>query len=176
MTSSLVLCISSVAWLSSLFASSGRPATGPAQSSQPAGGAGAAAVYQLGSGLRAKVQGPDLVITDGSGASIAHNSGLIRLADARATCPSDGFERIVAKGDYFTIEQQTCGGWFFTTEYITFHYLKASRKIVLHKYGRVSTDRRAPNQAIPAEVYTATQLGEHSFGQTTKALLDAVGH
>ncbi|MGI4973396.1 MAG: hypothetical protein ACRYGH_31005 [Janthinobacterium lividum] len=98
------------------------------------------------------------------------------MEDELTYCPSAGFERIVSKGDYFTIEQQTCGGWYYINEYITFHYLKASRKIVLHKYGRVSTDRRDPNKAIPAELYTAKQLGPRSFNQVTKASLDAVGY
>jgi hypothetical protein len=133
------------------------------------------AVCQLAGGLRARVQGSEVVITNGAGAVVARNSKLIRREDEDQSCPSDGFERMVAKGDYFTIEQQTCGGWFFIKEYITFRYVRASGKIVLHKYGRVATDRRDPNKEIPAEQYTAKQLGQRSFAQVTKASLDAVG-
>lgn len=133
-----------------------------------------AAHYALGHGLQATVAGRALVITNASGSVIARNSQLIRLADERTDCPSEGFERIVAKGDYFTIEQQTCGSWFFIQEYIAFHYVPASGRLVLHKYGRVATDRRDPTKAIPANVYTAQQLGPRSFSQVTSASLDAL--
>ena len=150
------------------------PATSPPQPSQLPVKAGPVAVYQLPGGLRAQVRGSDLVITNGAGVVVARNSKLIRGEDENQRCPSDGFERIVSKGDYFTIEQQTCGGWLFIQEYITFHYVKASGAIVLHKYGRVPTDRRDPNKVMPAELYTAKQLGQRPFAQVTKALLDAV--
>ena len=130
--------------------------------------------YRLACGLQAKVAGSEILITDGTGLVVARNSHLIRREDEDHYCPSEGFERIVLKGDYFTIEQQTCGGWFFINEYITFRYVKTSGKIVLHKYGRVSTDRRDPSKVIPAEVYKANQLGPHAFAQVTKAWLAAV--
>lgn len=136
--------------------------------------AGPVAGYQLPGGLRAQVHGPDMVITNGAGTVVARNRNLIRREDEDQRCPSDGFERIVSKGDYFTIEQQTCSGWFFIKEYITFRYVKASGTILLHKYGRVSTDRRDPAKVIPAELYTAKQLGQRPFAQVTKASLDAV--
>ena len=136
--------------------------------------AGPVAAYQLPGGLRAQVHGSDVVITNSAGAVVARNSKLIRKEDESQFCLSEGFERIVSKGDYFTIEQQTCGGWFFIKEYITFRYIKASGKIVLHKYGRVPTDRRDLNKVMPAELYTAKQLGQRPFAQVTKASLDAV--
>jgi hypothetical protein len=131
-------------------------------------------VYRLPGGLRARVHGSDVVITNGAGVVVARNSALIRREDEDQSCPSEGFERIVSKGNYFTIEQQTCGGWFFVNEYITFRYVKASGQIMLYKYGRVSTDRRDPNKVTPAELYTAKQLGQRSFTQVTKASLDAI--
>jgi hypothetical protein len=133
-----------------------------------------AARYALGHGLQATVAGHTLVIKNASGTIIARNEQIIRLADENSSCPSEGFERIVAKGDYFTIKQQTCGGWSFIQEYITFHYVPASGQLMLHKYGRVATDRRDPNKIIPANVYTTKQLGQHPLAQVTKAALDAM--
>jgi hypothetical protein len=166
MNSCLAVYVGLATWLSSL------PASGPIP--VPVG-ASLVAVYQLPGGLRAQVHGSDVVITNGAGVVVARNSHLIRREDEDQSCPSEGFERIVSKGDYFTIEQQTCGGWFLVNEYITFRYLKASGKIVLHKYGRVPTDRRDPNKVMPTELYTAKQLGQFAFAQVTKASLDAVG-
>lgn len=171
MTSYLVLLSCLATSLGSFPYLGSRPAREPSQlPAQPSPGA----VYQLPGGLQAQVHGADMVISNGAGAVVARNSKLIRREDENQRCPSDGFERIVAKGDYFTIEQQTCGGWFFFKEYITFRYVKASGKIMLYKYGRVPTDRRDPSKVVPAELYTAKHLGQRPFAQVTKALLDAV--
>jgi len=138
--------------------------------------AGSAKEYPLCCGMRAAVRGHTIEITNAKGVVIARNSQLIRLADDNATCPADGFSKLVSKGNYFTIEQQNCGGWFFINEYITFQYVPATGKIQLHKYGLSFTDRREPDKAIPDKISTAKQFGQRYFDQVTLGSLEQLNN
>lgn len=166
----------------SLVSSAGLPAIGyqagslaAAQQKRPPGTT-PLAHYQLGSGLKATVQGHEITITNAAGVVIARNARLIRLADDARACPLDGFSAIVSKGDYFTIEQQNCAGWFFINEYITFRYVPGTSKIQLHKVGLAYTDRREPTKDIPTKIFTNKQFGERYFSQVTLESLEALPH
>jgi hypothetical protein len=127
----------------------------------------AAKQYPLCGGLRATVKGQTVLITNAKGVVVAQNKQLIRLPDEHTDCPSEGFERLVSKGNYFTIEQQNCGGWFFINEYITFYYVPGTGKIQLHKVSFSVTDRREPDKKIPDKVFTKKQFGQRYFNRVT---------
>lgn len=106
-----------------------------------------------------RVNGKALEVRNAAGTLIASNPRMIRLRDEGGDCPSEGFSRIVVNGDYFTVEQQTCGGMFFVNEYVTFK-AGADGSIYLHKFGIVKTDRSDPDRAIPAQVLTPADFGD----------------
>ncbi|MBF9222575.1 hypothetical protein [Hymenobacter ruricola] len=122
------------------------------------------AAFALPHGLRLTVRGHAAVITDAKGGVVARNNRLIRQAEDRTDCPADGFRTVVVKGNFFTIEQQNCGGWFFINEYVTFKYVPASGRIQLHKFGQTFIDRRDPNADMPNQVLTEKQFGQLTFG------------
>ena len=124
-----------------------------------------APTFRLAGGLRLTVRGHAAVITNAKGGVVAQNNHIIRQLDDNGNCPSEGFRRVVSTGNFFTIEQQNCGGWFFIDEYITFRYVPATGEIRLHKFGLTFTDRRNPDQAVPDRVYTEKQFGTRTFNQ-----------
>jgi hypothetical protein len=113
-------------------------------------------------GVRAK--GDAIEVLDAAGNVIAVNQHLIRDADEESDCPSGGFNRIVAKGDYFTIEQQTCSGMFFIDEYITFK-AAADGQVYLHKFSIVKTNRSDPEAAIPQRTLSVKEFGKLELEQ-----------
>lgn len=82
---------------------------------------------------------------------------------SNSTCPSDGFQSLVVKDNYFTIEQNTCGGWYLIDEYTTFKFDMASNEIVLHKFGQSYTDRKDPNKDVPNSVFSNKNFGKILF-------------
>jgi hypothetical protein len=130
--------------------------------------------YRLCCGLRATVRSHEVVITNAQGAVIARNSRLIRLAEDARDCPLDGFYAIAVKGNYFTLEQQNCAGWFFINEYITFRYVPGTGQIQLHKFGQSFTDRREPNKTIPDKVITSKEFGQRYFSQVALDALESL--
>lgn len=103
--------------------------------------------------------GRALEVLDAAGRVIEANDDMIRFADDNENCPSDGFNRIVVKGDYFTLEQQTCSGMLFINEYVTFK-ADADGQIYLHKFGIVKTDRSDPERNIPERTLTGADFGK----------------
>ena len=93
--------------------------------------------------------------------SISKNVNIIQTANY--SCPSDGFGNIVVKDNYFTVEQNTCGGWYFADEYITFKYVMETKKIILQKFSQVFTDRKDPNREIPESTATSKNFGPIQF-------------
>lgn len=91
------------------------------------------------------------------------NATIIKGQDARRNCPAEGFMAIVSKGQYFTVEQGGCGGWFLINEYTTFKYSKNKQKYFLHKFGLVYLDRRNPGGKPLKKVYTRKDFGEVPF-------------
>lgn len=82
---------------------------------------------------------------------------------AAGDCPADGYQRAVAKGAYFTIEQTVCDGYVYVHQYVTFRYDKASGEVVLHKYGETFTDRTNPDKKIPARTQQASAASPVRF-------------
>jgi len=121
--------------------------------------------YRLASGLLCLVKDKVITITAANGKPLFKNSTIIRKKDENGTCPSEGFLNIVSKGEYFTVEQQNCGGWCFVDEYITFKYLRKNEKIILYKFGLRYTDRSDPNKEIPEKVFDHKQFGTLYFEQ-----------
>lgn len=86
-------------------------------------------------------------------------------------CPSNGFENLVIKDNYFTIEQSICGGWDFISEYVTFKWDKEADIIILHKYSQSFTDRRDPNKEMPSKIYSNKDFGKVYFESFTQDLI-----
>ncbi|MFH7015051.1 hypothetical protein [Flavobacterium sp. FlaQc-47] len=82
---------------------------------------------------------------------------------SNSTCPSDGFQSLVVKDNYLTIEQNTCGGWYIIDEYTTFKFDITSNEIVLHKFGQSFTDRKDPNKDVPDSVLSNKNFGKILF-------------
>ncbi|MCV9926934.1 SH3 domain-containing protein [Flavobacterium sp. LS1R49] len=80
-----------------------------------------------------------------------------------SNCPSDGFQSLVVKDNYFTIEQNTCGGWYLIDEYTTFKFDKNSDEIVLHKFGQSFSDRKNPDKVIPDLLLSTKNFGKILF-------------
>ncbi|EKT3967236.1 SH3 domain-containing protein [Flavobacterium psychrophilum] len=76
-----------------------------------------------------------------------------------SNCPSDGFQNLVVKDNFFTIEQNTCGGWYLIDEYTTFKYDRNTNQIVLHKFGQSFSDRKNPDKEIPDTVLSNKNFG-----------------
>ncbi len=109
-----------------------------------------------------RVNGKSLEILDSLGNTIMKNPSILRLLDEGGQCPSEGFQRIAVKGDYFTIEQQSCGGMLFIDEYITFKATSDGR-IYLHRFSIVKTDREDPERVIPQQDLTTKNFGQIGF-------------
>lgn len=109
-----------------------------------------------------RVSGKSLEIIDSLGNSTAVNPGILQLRDEGGRCPSEGFQQIAVKGDFFTIEQQNCGGMMFIDEYITFK-AAADGKVYLHRFSIVRTDREDPDRNIPQQDLTAKDFGQIEF-------------
>lgn len=90
-----------------------------------------------------------------------------------SNCPSDGFQNLVVKDNFFTIEQNTCGGWYLIDEYTTFKYDRNTNQIVLHKFGQSFSDRKNPDKEIPDIILSnknfGTVLFENFNSKTIKA-------
>jgi hypothetical protein len=130
--------------------------------------------FRLPGRLRLTVQGHAAVITTAKGAVLARNLHLIQRPDDHTDCPAEGFQTVVVKGNFFTIEQQNCGGWFFINEYLTFRYEPATGAIRLHKFGQTFTDRREPDKEVPDKILTEKDFGRRSFAQVSPADLYAL--
>ena len=136
--------------------------------------AGTPQTFRLPGGLRLTVRGHAAVITNAKGTVLARNNRLIQRADDHTDCPAEGFQTVVVKGNFFTIEQQNCGGWLFINEYFTFRYEPATGAIRLHKFGQTFTDRREPDKEMPDKILTEKDFGRRSFAQLNPADLYAL--
>lgn len=77
-------------------------------------------------------------------------------------CPADGYNAIVGKDKYFTIEQSSCLDFLFVNSYMTF---KVNEKgdFLLHKYTEEYTDRSDPDKTIPSKTWTSKEFGNKKF-------------
>lgn len=85
-------------------------------------------------------------------------------------CPADGFQKLVSKNNFFTIEQTCCKGFMFVQSYTTFK-ITESQKILLYKYGEEYTDRSNPDKEIKNLLKTTKDFGVIKFENVTDELL-----
>lgn len=85
-------------------------------------------------------------------------------------CPADGYGSIVAKNNYFTIEQTFCVDFLFVTSYTTFK-VDDNGIIIFHKYGEEYSDRSDPDKKIPSKIWTKKDFGEKNFEEVTEQFL-----
>lgn len=104
--------------------------------------------------------------------------GLIKLKENNeiifaynSNCPSDGFEKIVAKNEYFTIEQSFCAGNLFVNSYTTFKIDDETNTVLLSKYGEQYTDRNNPDNDIPTKTWTYKDFGKVNFEDVNESFI-----
>ena len=86
-------------------------------------------------------------------------------------CPADGFQKIVVKNNYFTIEQVYCKDFLFVNSYTTFRFDEKTKEILMHKYSEAYTDRSNPDEIIPDKIKTIKDFGKVQFEEITQELL-----
>lgn len=86
-------------------------------------------------------------------------------------CPADGFQGIVGKSNYFTLEQTYCLDFKYVYSYTTFKIGKDSHDILLHKFSETYTSRSNTNQKIPDRIWTKKDFGEVKFENVTEDFL-----
>jgi hypothetical protein len=99
-----------------------------------------------------------------NGKKIAQNNNLIYPYNDN--CPADGFQRIVSKNNYFTIEQTYCKDFMFVQSYTTFK-INDDGSILLHRYGEEYTDRSNPDKDIKNIIKTPKEFGRIKFENIT---------
>ncbi len=104
-----------------------------------------------------------------NGKKIAQSNNLIYPYNDN--CPADGFQRLVSKNNYFTIEQSYCKEFLFVSSYTTFKIDEKSGYILLHKYGEIYIDRSNPDESISDKTLTAKDFGVIKFEYVTEELL-----
>lgn len=77
-------------------------------------------------------------------------------------CPADGFQQIISKNNYFTIEQVYCKDFMFTQSYTTFK-INDDETVTLHRYGEDYTDRSNPDKNIKGTSLATKDFGEVKF-------------
>ena len=85
-------------------------------------------------------------------------------------CPADGFQRIVSKNNYFTIEQTYCKDFLFAHSYTTFK-VNENGNIILYKYGEEYNDRSNPDKDIKSITKTSKDFGDIKFENVTENFL-----
>lgn len=99
----------------------------------------------LPGGRAISVQQGQAVIQDRHGRMLAENSRLIRAPDENGNCPSEGFIEILTNERGFDLHQQTCGGWYFIDEMLTFAP-NADDQYLLIRFTLRYIDRRSPDE------------------------------
>ncbi|EKT3967232.1 hypothetical protein NTJ12_002317 [Flavobacterium psychrophilum] len=86
-------------------------------------------------------------------------------------CPADGFQKVVVKNNYFTIEQVYCKDFLFVNSYTTFRFDEKTNEIVMHKYSEAYTSRSDPDKLIPNKMKAIKDFGKIQFEGVTQELL-----
>ncbi|WP_281631995.1 hypothetical protein [Flavobacterium luteolum] len=84
-------------------------------------------------------------------------------------CAAEGFNRIVFKGNYFTIEDYICSDNISISTYITFNVFKD--KILLHKYSQTYFDKADHDKKIPSKTWTKKDFNDINFEDVTEDFL-----
>ncbi len=82
-------------------------------------------------------------------------------------CPADGYQRMIAKPPYFTVEQVVCAGFKFASQFVTFKYNKATKQVLLHKWGEQYTDRSDPEKPLADFIHTPADFGSILFEEAS---------
>lgn len=86
-------------------------------------------------------------------------------------CPADGFQGIISKNNYFTIEQTYCLDSKYVYSYTTFKIDEKSNNILLHKFSETYTNRNNPDEIIPNKIWTVKDFEEMKFENVTEEFL-----
>ena len=84
-------------------------------------------------------------------------------------CAAEGFNRIVFKGNYFTIEDCICSDYISISTYTTFKIFED--KILLHKYGETYFDKADHDKKIPSKIWTQKDFNDVNFEDVTDDFL-----
>lgn len=85
-------------------------------------------------------------------------------------CVSEGFDNIVYRDNFFTIESQTCYDYNILVHgYITFKV--AGDKIYLHQYGEEYFDKANHDKEIPTQIWTPKDFGRVNFEEVNEGFL-----
>lgn len=113
-----------------------------------------------------------IIILKNNRIQIAKNERL--LYKFNDNCPAEGFQGIVSKNNYFTIQQISCRDFLFVISYITFKIDSSTNNIILHKYGEEYTDRSDPDKDIPSKIWTSKDFGVVKFEDVNEEFLIAL--
>ncbi len=119
--------------------------------------------------LKLRIDEKNISIIDNEGKTLFENNNIIRLADENKNCFSEGFEKVVCKNLYFTVEQQNCSNKYFINEYITFKQNKIENRFFLHKIGYVFRDKTNGNKT--EKVFDRNDFGSVDFNDINLSLL-----
>lgn len=86
-------------------------------------------------------------------------------------CPADGFQAIIGKNNYFTIEQTYCLDFKYVYSYTTFKIDEKSGNILLHKFSETYTNRSNPDEKIPDRIWSNKDFGVVKFENVTEDFL-----
>lgn len=78
-------------------------------------------------------------------------------------CPANGYESLVTKGNYFTLQQSSCMDFLFVNSYTTFKIDELTNEIYLHKYGEEYLDRSNPDKKISSKTWSTKDFGIIKF-------------
>lgn len=84
-------------------------------------------------------------------------------------CAAEGFNTIVFKSNYFTIENQICSSYIEISSYTTFKVI--DHKILLHKYGETYFDKAEHDKKIPPRTWTTKDFGEVKFEDVSQRFI-----
>lgn len=96
------------------------------------------------------------------------NENLVYSADN--TCVSEGFSNIVVKGNYFTIEAQTCYDYNVLVDGFTTFKME-NNDIFLYKYGEEYFDKSNHDKEIPSKVWTQKDFSKVRFQDVNESFL-----
>ena len=84
-------------------------------------------------------------------------------------CATEGFNTIVFKDNYFTIENQICSDYIEISSYTTFKVI--GRNIILHKYGETYFDKAEHDRQIPSKTWGIKDFKNLNFQDVTNDFL-----
>lgn len=92
------------------------------------------------------------------------------IFSASSSCISEGFQNVVTKDNYFTIEQQICYDYnIMVFSYTTFKVI--DNEIYLHKYGEEYFDKSNHERNIPDKIWTSKDFGKIKFDDINEEFL-----